>query len=546
MSKFAVSERTREGALYTVVLLAALVWRLPSMGEGFWIDEVMSAETIRDPFAMMLTRIGFTDVHPPGYYALLELWAGVLGDGDLRLRALSLVAGLGTVALLVRWIRHRAGRLAALFGGCTLALSPFHAHYSVEVRAYAAFTLVALALAWSVRRWVTAPTGRGLLVIGLLEVAALSLHYYALLWIALINLFVFTHRALGRPLRLRWLRAQVGALAVFAAWLPLLFVQLFELPEVMRAHLSDDLPLTRVLASLGPLPSLDPTPLAIATGGLILGLACRGAWTLREPAQEQEPPRPDAKAGSSLPSTLGLLTALLFMPLAPLALMPMSDALVEAYLRQLPWAYAALTGAVVLGGVMVLAERPRVHLSLPTWLAVGGPALVLVLTQVQPMLFLRNLLVFLPLVLLLAAFALDRVPRALQIVACLGIVGLSAPHFGAGSESFMPRQDFASAASALDSAPDGPVIVAPAWDALGLRRYLRGRPIVEAMDARAIAEAAGGASSIVVLLSRPSRLDVKEADVEGALGSAWRLEETRLLRGHRGPMQWLRYARVDG
>ncbi len=90
------------------VLLIALALRVPSLLEGFWIDEVMSAAIITDPWGLMLTRIGFTDVHPPGYYVLLKLWSSGVGESDMALRTLSLVSGIATVALLMVWIKERA------------------------------------------------------------------------------------------------------------------------------------------------------------------------------------------------------------------------------------------------------------------------------------------------------------------------------------------------------------------------------------------------------------------------------------------------------
>ena len=546
MSNEATSERLREGALYVVVVSIALVARIPSMGEGFWIDEVMSAATIGDPWGLLFTRVGFTDVHPPGYYVLLKMWAAVAGDGDTALRSLSLIASLGTVVLLMRWIRSHGGRHAALFGGVALACSPFHIHYSVEVRSYALFTLVALALAWRVDRWLTAPSPRGLWSVVALEIAALSLHYYALLWVVLLNIFAFTHAHLNsRPRRLQWLRGQMVALAALAAWLPLLLVQMFELPEFMKAHLSDDLPLARMVASLGPLPSVDPSPLAMGTGLLILLLALVGAWLVR--ARPLPPPPNDVEASrdGSLLSAATLAAALLVMPLVPLVAMPMSEALVEAYLRQLPWAYALVTIACALGGALALAAGLRVSLTLPTVLAVGGPLLVGGLNQLQPMLFLRNLLVFVPPALLLAAWALDRAPRFARIGASLLLLVLALPHATEGSRAFMPRQDFMAAAAALDGSPGGPIVVAPGWDSPGVARYRSDRPVVPAMSAAEIAGAARQASSVVVLLSRPGRLALSADDVHVALDGKWRLEDQRVLRGHRGPMQWLRYVRAD-
>jgi hypothetical protein len=538
--------RLREPAVYVFVLLIAMLTRLTTLSEGFWIDEVMSAAIISDPWSLMLTRIGFTDVHPPGYYMVLKAWSVLWGDSDLALRSLSMIAGLGTLLLVMGWLRTRAGWSVALFGGVLLACSPFHSHYSVEVRAYALVTLAALALAWRLERWLAAPCSRGLWSLVALEVLTLSLHYYGWLWVALLNLYVFGTDRLREPgWRKEWLKGQYIALVALAAWLPLLFVQLFELPEVMKAHLSDALPLTRIIAALGPFPSFEPSVIATSVGGAIVMLAFAGAWLIRSEGQDAVEVSSEAPSPAGLGLAIFIAAGVLVMPLFALIVLPMSDSLLEAYIRQLPWAYAAIAVVVSLGGLAAWARPLRVRPPLVAWLMVGGPLLVLVMHQLQPMLFLRNLLVFMPLVVLCASWSLCRAPVGLHIVLSLLVLSVAGAQFDQGSEGFMPRQDFAGAAAALVSVTDGPVLVAPGWDAAGLSRYASGQRIVPVMSTDEVARAAHEEKSLVVLLGRPDRFALTEQEVEAELGPSWRREQTKHFRGHRGAMRWSLYRRRD-
>jgi uncharacterized membrane protein len=539
------SERVYTALAYLFVLAFAVWVRVPTLSEGFWIDEVMSAAIISDPWALMMTRIGFTDVHPPGYYILLKAWSGLWGESDLALRSLSMVAGLGTLLLVMSWLRTRAGWPVALFGGLLLACSPFHSHYSVEVRAYALFTLSALALAWRLERWLEAPTTRGLRTVILLEVLTLGLHYYGLLWVALLNLYVFgANRLRAVGWRRQWLKGQCLSLSVLACWLPLLFVQVFELPEVMKAHLSDTLPFSRILAALGPFPSLEASLFAIISGGGLVMLALWGAWSLSSDVKaELETPPQDAEP-VTLASGLVIASTLLIMPLFALILLPMSESLLEAYLRQLPWAYGAIVAVVVLGVIAAWARPLQVRLPLVPWLMLAGPLLVLLMHQLQPMLFLRNLLVFVPLVVLCASWSLRRAPSGVPIALCCLLLAVAGLHRDQGSEGFMPRQDFKGAIAALAEAPDEIVLVAPAWDAEGVSRYAGGQRIVPVMSSEEVARATSAANSVVVLLARPERLALSMDDVDVALGADWERGEAARFRGHRGAMQWLRYRRV--
>ena len=536
----------RTSWVYLGVLVVATWVRLTSLGEGFWIDEVMSAAIVSDPWSLMLTRIGFTDVHPPGYYMVLKAWALLWGEGDLALRSLSMVAGLATLLLVMHWLRVQTQWSVALLGGALLACSPFHGHYSVEVRAYALFTLVALGLAWRVDRWLRDPSSRGLWPIVIIEVLTLGMHYYGLIWVALLNLYVFcTDRLRGRAWRKEWLKGQCAALAVFAGWLPLLFIQVFELPAVMKAHLSDELPVSRILAAVGPLPSADPSALAIGVGAVIVTLACVGAWVIRNDEQGEDSGSCHEPSSLTLGTVLGIALATLVMPLFALMVLPMSDSLLEAYLRQLPWAYGALVVVASLGGFAAWMTPSRFRPPMVVWLMIGGPLLVFILNQLQPMLFLRNLLVFVPLVILCACWSLRSAPRWLHVVLTILVLIAGGLHADQGSNGFMPRQDFKGATEALASSPKGTIIVAPAWDAEGVSRYVAsGKTVVPVMSAHEIASVVRDETSVVVLLARPERFSLGEAEVEALLGPLWNRQQAMDFRGHRGAMRWISYRRA--
>ena len=536
-------ERLTWPLIYGSVLVAALVVRRASFLEGFWIDEVMSAAIIADPWDLMLTRIGFTDVHPPAYYMALKCWSLLVGNGDAALRSLSMLASVATIALVMRWAQEKAKPASVLFVGMLLAASPFHIHYSVEVRSYALFTWAALSLAFLVTRWQRSP-GRGMALLITFEVLTLSLHYYGLIWVALINLYMLLSEV-ERPRRLAWFKGQCLALALFSLWLPLLFVQLFELPELMKAHLSDALPFTRVIASLGPLQSFSLNGAAFACGALVLLLAVVGAWRT---LNQEEGGGEQAHALVTWPRMQLILLSIVFLfsPCVPLVVLPMSDALLAAYMRQLPFAYVAIVAALGLGALFWLKPPRRLRLPLSTWLMLAGPLLVLVMHQVQPMLFLRNLLIFLPLIYLSAGLAMNAVPSSLTLGVSVIVLILGASVSGKGSEVFMPRQDFKAVAQALaHEEPEVTVLVAPAWDAPGVRRYapaFEPRGVMAAQDVAAMSQET---STLAVLLSRPERHALSQEGLEEALGPRWRLSEARSLRGHRGPMRWLFYRAAD-
>ena len=84
------------------------------------------------------------DVHPPAYFALLNVWLVLAGYSQFALRFLSVTFGLLTVALLWRFARHLSSGWAALLAGLFAAISPLYVAYSQEVRSYTMITFLAL------------------------------------------------------------------------------------------------------------------------------------------------------------------------------------------------------------------------------------------------------------------------------------------------------------------------------------------------------------------------------------------------------------------
>jgi uncharacterized membrane protein len=85
------------------------------------------------------------DGHPPLYYVLLHYWMSLVGEGDAAIRALS---GIFAVASLpLAWIAGRrvAGISGARWTVALVALSPFWVRYATEARMYSLVMLLVLA-----------------------------------------------------------------------------------------------------------------------------------------------------------------------------------------------------------------------------------------------------------------------------------------------------------------------------------------------------------------------------------------------------------------
>lgn len=216
-----------------VSLWTALALRLNRLdGQSLWNDEgtsiALSALNLD-----AIARGAAHDIHPPLYYILLHFWMGLAGQSEFAVRFLSVLAGVGIVALTFRlaraWFDEEVGLIAAFLS----ALSAFQVYYSQETRMYiwvafwGALSLFALYGAWFRR------LGRnraGWLALYLAAtLAALYSHYFAAAIVVFENLLfgiVWLARRAPRPVSpvrglpplAMWIGGQVVVGVAFLPW----------------------------------------------------------------------------------------------------------------------------------------------------------------------------------------------------------------------------------------------------------------------------------------------------------------------------------------
>lgn len=171
------------------------------------------------------------DVHPPLYYELLHFWSELFGNSVFALRSLSVVAGLGVVALGMIITKKIAGKNTALLAGILLALSPFLVRYSQEARMYGVlgvFLLLAILgviyIVENPNRWL------GYVLYALAVTAGLYTHYFTALAVLAIWLYVLGLVRLKSKSKLildyRWWLANVVSVLLFLPWIPNMVAQL--------------------------------------------------------------------------------------------------------------------------------------------------------------------------------------------------------------------------------------------------------------------------------------------------------------------------------
>ena len=251
--------RSHRILLIAILLLAATLRFYQLDGQSFWNDEGNSVRLAQRSLALV-TAGAAGDIHPPGYYYLLWVWIRLFGDSEFAVRSLSAVLGLLLVAVTYALGRQLDRPVLGLVAAFLAAVSPFQVYYSQEARMYILVTLVGAAATYSFVRILDWETGR----LGNREIAKLStqstnLSIYQFTYLLLTAAGLYTHYSYPVVIAvhnavyglwllttwrqghagvrlLRWGATQLGALLLYAPWLPIAWPKLTGYGAISEAH----------------------------------------------------------------------------------------------------------------------------------------------------------------------------------------------------------------------------------------------------------------------------------------------------------------------
>ncbi|RLC82971.1 MAG: hypothetical protein DRI61_00745 [Chloroflexi bacterium] len=238
-----------EGSIYQIacrfLLIALFLWMAFALrlyrldAQSLWADEGNSAAmALRDLPSIALHSAA--DIHPPLYYWILRLWAGLLGISEWALRSLSAFIGLLLVAVVYALGKELLGEKVAVGAMLLAAFCPFQIYYSQEARMYILVALLAsISLLAALQWWrKESPVGGGLYVLS--TAAGFYSHYSFPLMLGVENLAFLVmlvangfRRRMGlRRYVLGWLGLQGLALFLYAPWMPVAYRRLSSWPAI--------------------------------------------------------------------------------------------------------------------------------------------------------------------------------------------------------------------------------------------------------------------------------------------------------------------------
>jgi 4-amino-4-deoxy-L-arabinose transferase-like glycosyltransferase len=205
-----------------VILVAGTGLRFALLGRNsLWFDEAFVAYAIQKGWHDLLAFLSAHDNHPPLYYLLVKVWAGVAGRSEVALRTPSAVFGIASIPLSYVIMQRLSGTVPALITASLVAVSPFEVMAGQDARMYTllqALTLTAtllLILPDRPRWW--RPVYVGLLA------AIIYTHYLGFLVIGAHGVWTAWR---DRRRLVEWLMDVAVAGVLFVPWMPFFFDQI--------------------------------------------------------------------------------------------------------------------------------------------------------------------------------------------------------------------------------------------------------------------------------------------------------------------------------
>jgi hypothetical protein len=187
-----------------------------------WMDEVLAVWTARLPTcqAVWSALLHGSEASPPVYHLLLHALRNLLGDSYVVFRAPSILACFATALCLFTLLRRYLGTTAATYG-MAFSLLGVLAWHGVEARPYSLVTtcFAVAVLLWDSLDWHQSVWGR-IIVMAAMLALAISLHFYATLFVPCLGVMELLWSALNRRIRIPvWVGLILAGASTFF-WLP--------------------------------------------------------------------------------------------------------------------------------------------------------------------------------------------------------------------------------------------------------------------------------------------------------------------------------------
>jgi len=165
--------------LAAITVLAVVLRFATITHQSYWVDEATTVHEVGLSFGAMLHAVHAGESTPPLYFVLAWVWATAFGTGELALRSLSALLGIGLVPIAYACGRELVSRWTGVVAAALTAVSPFLIWYSQEARAYMLLGALCGLSFLGFARMRRGPDRRALVLWGVSSALAVLTHYFA-------------------------------------------------------------------------------------------------------------------------------------------------------------------------------------------------------------------------------------------------------------------------------------------------------------------------------------------------------------------------------
>lgn len=221
------------------ILILGIILRVINLNQSLWLDEATSVKAAQLSFFDIVTKFSPGDFHPPLYYLLLKGWGSIVGFGEVQVRSLSILFGLGAVFVIFLIGKLIKNEKTGLTASLLLATSPLHIYYSQEARMYSLSTFLTTLAFFFFLKILRHENIKNYWVWFTLSVVFLGFtNYLPLLFIVTLGLYlaIFEKKHLTNN-KEKWLKSTFAMGILLIAWLPI-FLSQIKIAQTARENAS--------------------------------------------------------------------------------------------------------------------------------------------------------------------------------------------------------------------------------------------------------------------------------------------------------------------
>lgn len=178
-----------EKLLVSMVFAAAILIRLPGLGDSLWFDEIYRTNHMfNQPQALKWLLL--SDVHPPLYNLILLGWTRIFGDSEIAVRIPPLVFGILSLFLIWKMARFWLGPRIAALSLILICVSPVHIWYSYENKNNMLLLLLSAAAFYFYWKATESNESRYWIFGTIALILAMWTHFYAFLYAACVAVWI--------------------------------------------------------------------------------------------------------------------------------------------------------------------------------------------------------------------------------------------------------------------------------------------------------------------------------------------------------------------